>query len=293
MSKMTHLIFKETVGDGGIPAACDFLASRTGLSKSRVKDAMNKGAVRVGRRRGGMKRLRRATAQLKAGNKIEFYYDKELLSLKPAAAICLEDLQYYSMWYKPPGLLAQGSAFGDHCSLTRQAELLFSRRPVFVVHRLDREAEGLMLLAHSRIAAAKLSAVFRGDGISKKYFAEVLGRIGEEGCKGKIELPLDGKEAITDFTIESFDPQSDTSSVTLTIRTGRSHQIRRHMELLGHAVIGDPRYGKGNKNAEGMQLSAISLAFFCPFLGREVQYDLPPSLSRRHYAAYPRISDIM
>lgn len=287
MSKKTRFIFKETVVAGGMTTACDFLASRTALSRSSVKDAMNKGALRVARGRGGMKRLRRATAQLKAGDKVEFYYDEELLSLKPAGAICIEDLQYYSVWYKPPGLLAQGTAFGDHCSLTRQAEMLSPRRPVFLVHRLDREAEGLMLLAHSRFAASKLSTVFRENGITKRYFAKVLGKIEEEGYKGRIELPLDGKEAITHFEVGSFDHESNTSSVILTIRTGRLHQIRRHMELIGHPVIGDPRYGKGNKNTEGMQLSAISLAFFCPLLKREVKYDLPPSMSSRHYAVIP------
>lgn len=272
---MTRLIFRETVSTGATVAACDFLASRTGLSKSSIKDAMVKGAVRIKRQRGGMKRLRRAKTSLKKGDRIEFYYDEELLSLSPPRAACLDDHIHYTVWYKPAGLLAQGTEFGDHCSLVRQAELFFPLRPVFIVHRLDREAEGLMLLAHNRVAAAKLSLLFRKDEIVKKYRAEVTGRPGEEGYREKIELPLDGKEAITRFEMESFDPQSNTSVLSLTIGTGRFHQIRRHMEMIGHPVVGDPRYGKANKNVDGMRLSAVSLRFLCPFEKREVEFDLP------------------
>ena len=131
-------------------------------------DAMIKGAVRAKGKKGGMRRLRRAKTVLKAGDKIEFYYDEKLLSLSPQSSVCLDDRIHYTVWYKPPGLLAQGTAFGDHCSLARQAELLFPSRPSFLVHRLDREAEGLMLLAHSRAAAAKLSELFQKGGVIKK-----------------------------------------------------------------------------------------------------------------------------
>jgi tRNA pseudouridine32 synthase/23S rRNA pseudouridine746 synthase len=271
---MTKFIFRKTVGACGSVTACDFLASGTGLSKSRVKDAMNKGGVRVKRKSGGMRRLRKATTELKTGDMIEFFYDEKLLSLKPPRAVCLNDHVHYSVWYKPAGLLAQGTAFGDHCSLTRQAELFFPSRRVFLVHRLDREAEGLMLLAHSSSAAAKLSELFTKNLILKEYRARVLGNMGEKGRRGTIDLPLDGKEALTDFEVESFDPESDTSIVRLTIRTGRLHQIRRHLEMYGHPVMGDPKYGRGNKNTEGMRLSAVSLRFRCPFQEREVEFTL-------------------
>ncbi len=274
-SVTTHIIFRETVEARPPVTACDFLASGTGLSKSRVKDAMNKGAVRLRRKKGGMTRLRKATAKLSTGDRIELYYDEKLLSLTPSQAVCLNDCVHYSVWYKPPGLLAQGTAFGDHCSLTRQAELLFPSRRVFLVHRLDREAEGLMLLAHSSAAAARLSELFRKNSILKEYRAEVMGDMRKEGRRGTIDRPLDGKEAFTEFDVESFDPESGTSIVRLTIKTGRLHQIRRHLEMSGHPVMGDPKYGRGNKNNEGMRLSAVSLRFLCPFRQREVEFNLP------------------
>jgi len=58
------------------------------------------------------------------------------------------------------------------------------------------------------------------------------------------------------------------------IRTGRLHQIRRHFDLIGHPVMGDPRYGTGNKNKEGLQLEADQLRFICPFAKREVVFSV-------------------
>ncbi len=259
---------------------CDFLAARSGLSKSKVKDAMNKGAVWVRKRKGGPKRLRRATAPLTAGDLLEFHYDEKLLSRVPPEAKCLNDQGQYSVWYKPAGLMAQGTPYGDHCSLLRQAELHLSPpREVFLVHRLDREASGLMLLAHSGEAAARLSELFRLNRIMKKYRVEVRGYIGERGRRGVIDQPLDGKPSLTEYEVEASDPESATSIALVIIRTGRLHQIRRHFDMIGHPVMGDPKYGTGNKNTKGMQLVAFSLSFRCPFRDREVEFTLPPGLS--------------
>jgi tRNA pseudouridine32 synthase/23S rRNA pseudouridine746 synthase len=117
---MEKITFRTTVSAGTSESACDFLSDKTGLSKVRVKDAMNKGAVWIKKKSGGMKRLRRASASLMQGDRIEMYYDRGLLSLKPPEARCLSDQKHYSVWHKPAGLLAQGTPYGDHCSLMRQ-----------------------------------------------------------------------------------------------------------------------------------------------------------------------------
>jgi len=269
------LVVKKTVSPNVPATACDFVAAETGLSKTRVKDAMNKGALWI-RKRGAQKRLRKATAALHSGDRLEFYYDESLLSLKPPPANCLRDERHYSLWYKPPGLLAQGTMYGDHCSLVRQAEIFFGpSREVFLVHRLDREVPGLMLLAHTREAAAKLSELFRKGLVVKQYRAEVLGNLLTQGDRSIIDLPLDDKPSVTEFTVDSFSPERGTSTATVTIRTGRFHQIRRHFALIGFPLMGDPRYGKGNKNTEGLKLRAVSLSFRCPFRGKDVEYTLP------------------
>jgi len=258
--------------------ACTFLAEKSRLSKSRIKDAMNKGAVWI-RKKGKTVRLRRATTSLKPGDLLELHYDEALLKIHPPEARLIHDAQHYSVWYKPPGLMAQGTPYGDHCSLVRQAELFFSPvRPVFLVHRLDREASGVMLIAHSKIAAAALSRLFQTNSVRKEYRAEVLGNIGERGRRGKIEILLDGKEAATDYEMLLYEPEKNISTIRVYITTGRLHQIRRHFAMFGFPVMGDPRYGKGNKNRAGLRLSAVSLSFLCPFSKREGEYRIPEDL---------------
>ncbi|MGE5300609.1 MAG: RluA family pseudouridine synthase [Acidobacteriota bacterium] len=271
MEKIVTTIDVESPG-----TACDLLAEKSGLSKGRIKDAMNKGAVWLKGKRGGMKRLRRASTRLRQGSHIELYYDKDILSCTPPVANCLEDRIAYSAWHKPAGLMSQGTKYGDHCSLLRQAELFFSPpREAFLVHRLDREVLGVMLIAHTARAAAELSALFERHLIVKKYRAEVLGLIGETGVRSTIEIPLDGKAAVTEYRVLSNDPEKNRSAVEIIIKTGRLHQIRRHFDMIGHPVMGDPRYGKGNKNTEGIKLAAVSLEFLCPVARKRVCFSLP------------------
>ena len=155
MSMSTTRVIKHTVAAAETATACEILATRSGFSKGKIKDAMNKGAVWLIAPTGPMKRLRRATATLNAGEKIELHYNDEVLAKDVPASALVADLHHYSIWFKPSGVLAQGTMEGDHCALLRQVELYFKMlRPVFLVHRLDREASGLMLVAHSQNAAA-------------------------------------------------------------------------------------------------------------------------------------------
>jgi 23S rRNA-/tRNA-specific pseudouridylate synthase len=275
-----RLVFKGEFISQEATTACDFLASRTGLSRRAVKEVMTKGGVwlqrRSGARPGQTRRLRRSTTALRSGDRLELYYDRSLLSRKPPAAQLLHRNPHYSVWFKPAGLLSCGTRFGDHCSLLRQVE--HWRGPgheVFLVHRLDREASGLMLVAHTRQAAARLSSLFSTGQIVKRYRAEVRGNVVSSlGAEGRIALPLDGKQAITRFRVESYDPRADTTTLEAVIETGRLHQIRRHLALVGHAVLGDPRYGSHNKNTLGMRLLATGLQFRCPFRGSQASFEL-------------------
>jgi tRNA pseudouridine32 synthase/23S rRNA pseudouridine746 synthase len=131
-----------------------------------------------------------------------------------------------------------------------------------------------MLIAHNPKAAAAISALFGRNSIVKKYHAEALGLLGHPGESGTIELPLDGKDAVTEYRIISHDHEMNTSAAEIVIRTGRLHQIRRHFDMIGHPVMGDPRYGKGNKNREGMKLTAVSLEFICPVTRERVCFTI-------------------
>lgn len=272
MKKQT---LKKRIGPEASSTAADFLAAETGLSKARIKDAMEKGAAWLTRGTEGRRRIRKGKAVLRPADLVELCYDEDILSRTPPEARCLYDEREYSVWYKPAGLMAQGTNFGDHCSLLRQAETAMRPRPVFLIHRLDREASGLMLLGHGRKAAAALSALFRDQTVRKTYRTEVLGVLSFPGDEGTISLPLDGKEARTEYRVLCHDPERGTTLLEVEIRSGRLHQIRRHLAMIGFPVMGDPRYGEGNKDSRGLQLVAVELSFRCPVRGQEVACRLP------------------
>lgn len=253
--------------------AVNYLCRHTGLSKGRLKDAMNKGAVWLQRDRGKRKRLRRVTAPLRSGDRLDVYFDPDLLALSPPVARLLWQTREYSLWYKPAGLLSQGNDYGDHASLLRQAELSGKSGQAYLVHRLDREATGLMLIAHSQDAARRLSTLFQQRQVHKWYEVLVVGQLSPS--RGRMNQPLDGKSAITGYEVMHYDSQHATSLLRVQIETGRRHQIRRHLAMAGHPVLGDPRYGKDNKNAEGLQLRAVRLQFTCPYsqVARDFQLD--------------------
>jgi len=199
-----RFVLRTSIREGEKVSLCDFLSRSSELSKGRVKDAMNKGAAWLQRKDGRQKRVRKATMMLNAGDRVEFYYDKRLLLMEPPRAVCVSDQSLYSVWYKPAGLMAQGTMYGDHCSIMRQAGLFFGpQHEVFLVHRLDREASGIMILAHSKEAASRLSVLFQKNLVEKKYRVEVLGKPPKTGRSRTIDFPLDGKPSITEYEVVS------------------------------------------------------------------------------------------
>lgn len=278
---MPCLSFKASIACTTVGTISEFLAQQTGLSHRAVKDAMAKGAVWLGSvtgRSGKQRRIRRATTALKAGMRLEIHYDAAILARVAPQAVCLHDLHHYSVWYKPPGLLTQGNRYGDHCALLRQVEQWRGGREVFLVHRLDREAAGLVIVAHHRQAAARLSDLFQQRCVNKIYQVRVRGDLrAAHGATGRMNQPLDGKPAMSAYTVNAYDATHDTSVLEVSIATGRKHQIRRHLAGLGYPVLGDPRYGQDAAWAEGLQLCALRLGFICPFTGREQIFELPPT----------------
>jgi tRNA pseudouridine32 synthase/23S rRNA pseudouridine746 synthase len=252
--------------------AIDMLATASTLSKAKIKDAMSKGAVQLFRQ-GKSSRLRRATTKLSAGDRVQLCYDEVLLTRTVSAPQLLQDHRRYSIWYKPAGVLAQGNEWGDHCAMTRLVELHFMhQRKVFVVHRLDREASGLMMIAHDSDTSAKLGQLFQLKKIEKQYQIRVRG---ETAASGVIDTSLDGKAATTQFTRLRYDTDSDTSALAVTIDSGRKHQIRRHFAHIAHPVMGDPQYGENNRDDRGLQLVAVQLAFDCPIARQRRLVQLP------------------
>lgn len=262
--------------------ALDLLAEGTGLPKQRIKDAMNKGAV-WWTLKGKTLRLRRATKVLYKGSTIQFFYDEQVLARKPETAQLIHDALRYSIWYKPNGMLAQGSQWGDHCSILRWVEVNGeypqgnAKRECFLVHRLDADAAGLMLIAHDSQTAAKLSALFQGRDIKKYYQAWVAGDCVTPTTGLTLNDELDGKAAITHLKkIRSTDTKT---LLDIHIETGRKHQIRRHLANIGHPIVGDKLYGiKANS---GLQLLAYRLEFVCPVTQQNLIIELDKDLQFR------------
>lgn len=268
--KIESHVTVETAGE----SAVDVLKNASGLSKQRIKLAMTQGAVWLTRGR-NTQRLRRAKRALRQGDELHLYYDEDILAEKPAEPALVADVGDYSVWHKPVGLRSQGSKWGDHCTVVRWAERHLSpERPAFTIHRLDRAASGLMLVAHTKTMAAALSALFRSRKVEKRYLVSVTGEFPAEPDPLRVDQPLDGKQAASEFSLLEFDADQNQSLLEARIETGRKHQIRRHLADLGYPVVGDRLYGNGEADGVDLQLMAFLLAFRCPVSGEKVMYQL-------------------
>jgi tRNA pseudouridine32 synthase/23S rRNA pseudouridine746 synthase len=255
-------------------SAVDVLHEATGLSKQRIKLAMSQGAVWVTRGR-NTRRLRRVKRALSVGDEVHLYYDAGILAEIPPEPALIADVAAYSVWRKPCGLRSQGSKWGDHCTVVRWAERhLRPERPAFTVHRLDRAANGLILVAHSRSIAAILSTLFRDRKMEKRYRAVVAGDFSGQPNPVRVELPIGDRESVSEISWLQTSDDRSRSLVDVTIETGRKHQIRRHLADLGYPILGDRLYGAGATDGVDLQLTAYLLAFHCPVAGEQVEYRL-------------------
>ena len=158
-----------------------------------------------------------------------------------------------------------------------------------IVHRLDKDTSGLLIIAKNDKAHLKMSEQIKNREVTKKYIALVRGIILENEAtinmpiarskkdRKKMAVDKDGKESITHFKVlERFD---NYTLLELKIDTGRTHQIRVHLSEIGHPVIGDEVYsnGKNEFGVSGQMLHAKSLDFKHPITGKEIhlEADLP------------------
>jgi 23S rRNA pseudouridine1911/1915/1917 synthase len=135
-----------------------------------------------------------------------------------------------------------------------------------VVHRLDRDTSGLLVLARSDEALRRLQAALADRRIEREYLARVRTRMAVGGAAAR--------EARTHFTLERA--LGDFSLLRLRLETGRTHQIRVHLRAIGHPVCGDPEYGTpGLLGLERQFLHATRLAFEHPLTGQPVEVSSP------------------
>jgi tRNA pseudouridine32 synthase/23S rRNA pseudouridine746 synthase len=156
---------------------------------------------------------------------------------------------------KPSGLLSVPGK-GEHLADCLMARVQKVFPTALLVHRLDRDTSGVMIFALTPHAQRHLGLQFEKRQTKKTYVARVWGEMAEK--TGTIDLPLivdwpnrprqmvdheNGKQAVTDWRV--MRTKDNETRVKLMPRTGRSHQLRVHMQALGHPILGDPFYAEG------------------------------------------------
>lgn len=262
----------------------DALAEQTPLSKQQLKGALTKGCVWVKTDNPNAKtvRLRRAKKILALGSEVSIYYNEAVLNTEIPKPTLIEDCTDFSVWYKPKGILSQGSKWGDHTTLARWIETHYEfdgkNRHAIVVHRLDRATDGLMLIAHNHQAAKTLTEAFMNKQMTKIYQAGVSGHFPDN--EQTFDSPLDDKPAISHVKRLDYDEKSNLSLVEIRIETGRKHQIRRHLSEAGFPLIGDRLYGQAMSDdipLPDLMLTAIYLQLNADKL---YEFRLPDNLNQ-------------
>ncbi len=276
-----------------------FLAGRLeGVSRSAVKAAIKDGFVSVS---GSV--CRRPSRRMRAGERVLWSapVNPILVPSSIPLSIIHEDEEIVVV-DKPAGMVVHPGAGTDGGTLVEG--LLATRRlPVEddpsrpgIVHRLDKETSGVIVVAKTARALTSLKAQFASRGVTKLYLALVEGEIEEE--EGLIDAPVGrdpvhprvmtvtprGRVAKTAFRVLQRLPAG--TLLLLRPRTGRTHQLRVHLRYIGHPIVGDPLYGK---EGEHMFLHAWRIGFTHPGSGERVRFEapIPPWFPAHPYADLP------
>jgi len=277
-----------------------FLGENLELSRSKIKSLIKAGHCQV-----NTKVIVKPSLLLKPGDRVELEVPEEENSLqaKPGQLQIIDQQEDFLVLNKPAGISVHPapSEKGDtlvHFLLHHFPELkkIQGERPG-IVHRLDKDTSGLLLVALREETRVKLSSLFAQRLVDKKYVALVKGCPSPE--KGEIDLPLGrdprskikqavlskgGREARTSY--EVLWTNGDYSVLKVKIFTGRTHQIRVHLSHLGHPILGDELYGGQiapssrqeqilNKLVKRQLLHAFYLRFPWQNSWQEYEADLP------------------
>ena len=203
------------------------------------------------------------------------YEDEHLLVVEKPAGLVVHPARGHARGTLVHGLLAYDIEGGEE-----------PKRPG-IVHRLDRDTSGLLVVARSPEAHRRLKELVRSRALTREYLALVVGR--PRSRAGTIDAPIGRdrhdplrhsldtdtpREAVTHFELEELLPRHALLRVTL--ETGRTHQIRVHLAAIDLPVAGDPLYGRaGELGLERQFLHATRLAFDHPFTGERIDVASP------------------
>ena len=155
-----------------------------------------------------------------------------------------------------------------------------------IVHRIDRDTSGLLIVAKTDRAHLGLAEQIAAHSFTRAYEAVVCGRMKQE--TGTVHAPIgrdprdrqrmcvterNGKDAITHYSVIA--PLPRHTHIRCVLETGRTHQIRVHMKQIGHPIYGDPVYGKAEKGIDGQCLHAKQIGFLHPITGEYLEFESP------------------
>jgi len=286
----TELIIVEEEMDGERLDA--FLAEQVEqLSRSAVKNLINEGQVLVN----GAKQ--KASYHVREGDEISIEIpEPQVLELKPRdipLEIIYQD-EDLAVINKPKGLVVH-PAHGNW-DYTMVNALLYHIKDLSgingqirpgIVHRLDKDTSGVMVVAKNDVAHRSLAAQIKEHSIKREYIALVHGTIKEN--LGTIDAPIgrskvdrkkmaviaDGRPAVSNYQV--LERYHNYTLVKVELLTGRTHQIRVHFAYIKHPVVGDPLYGSGKKhfNMDSQALHAHLLGFNHPRTGKYLEFTSP------------------
>lgn len=161
----------------------------------------------------------------------------------------------------------------------------------FICHRLDMSTSGILVIALGTENQRLMSQLFHDRQIEKRYIAVINGS--PVHVEGEINLPLIcdwpnrpkhkvdyqlGKPSRTRYKVQSFDKDTNSSRIELTPVTGRTHQLRVHMQSIGHPILGDSLYADDDvlNKSERLLLHACQIRFTHPINGKLIDIDSPP-----------------
>jgi len=187
---------------------------------------------------------------------------------------------------KPSGLLSvPGRGEDKQDCLIRRVQTQYP--DALIVHRLDCDTSGLLVMARGKEMHRRLSILFQNRQVEKHYVAVVEGRLAQDS--GQVDLPLivdwpnrplhkvdfeTGKPSLTLYRVLSYDAAGHCTRIELTPQTGRTHQLRVHMQALGHPILGDSLYADPATKAKSdrLLLHAEYLSFPHPASGEHVAF---------------------
>ncbi len=200
---------------------------------------------------------------------------------------------------KPSGLVVHPGAGNDKHTLvhallfhTSRLSSVSAERPG-IVHRLDKDTSGVMVIAKNNKSHLHLARQFKAHTIERRYIALVEGAV--EFDEGIVDVPikrhlLDRRRMSVSFSGEAKEAQTfyqvlkrfpGYTAVALFPQTGRTHQLRVHLKYLGHPVLGDPTYGRSGLFSR-LALHAMNLGFEHPSTGQMVHFSSPlPSAMKK------------